>query len=91
MMTLPNVTTGKIVDENGMMTKEFQDFLVHLMLYLQTNLSNEGSISPPLTNAQIAVLTKALNGTLVYNSDTKKLMGKQGGVGITGGSFVNLV
>lgn len=83
--TIPNVPEGKIVDKEGVMTDGFKSFLVQLILYLQTNISNEGVVNPPLSTAQIALLTKALNGTIVYNSTTNKLMGK------VAGTFTNII
>jgi len=83
--TIPNVPTGKIVNSDGTMTAEFLSFLMQLNLYMQTNLSNEGLVAPPLSSADIALLTDALDGTIVYNSTTDKLMGKEGG------TFTNLI
>lgn len=83
--TIPNVPEGKIVNEDGTISELFKLFLVQLINYMQTNLSNEGLVNPPLTTAEIALLTNALNGTIVYNSTTNKLMGKENG------TFTNII
>jgi len=92
--TIPNVPPGRIADENGNMTADFESFLIQLISYLQTNLSNEGLVPPALSTAQIGLLTGVLNGSIVYNYTTGKLMGKEGGTfqpGYTDGTFTNLI
>lgn len=83
--TLPNVPEGKVLNDDGTLSGEFMSFIIQLMLYMQTNLSNEGLVAPALSSSQINLLTNALDGTIVYNSTTNKLMGKEGG------TFTNLI
>lgn len=75
-MNIPfiDLAGSQFVEYDGRLSPVSLNFLMQLLLQLQENLSNEGFIIPSQTAAKIANLTNSTNGTLIYNSDTNKLM-----------------
>ncbi len=84
-MDFPTVPTGKVLKEGGFIADEWRIFFDQMWTFFQINLSAEGVVLPSLTTAQIALLTTAQNGTMVYNSTPDKGMIRESG------TFVNLV
>lgn len=89
-MKIPNFSYAKIIDTTkekfGFPTDDFYYFLQQFMTVLQQNAGTEGlvaptlssasaSITPPTAGGQItAIGSKSVNGTLLYDSNTDKLM-----------------
>lgn len=68
-MNVPNFVNGQFVDENGMLTPEWNNVLNQLLTQAQLNLGPEGYVVPQLTTVQIAQLTKPQSiGAMVYDS-----------------------
>lgn len=84
---IPNLPTGRIVDDNGNTSDEEQTFRQTLITSLQDNFGNEGCVVPSQTSANITkiqnhtVIDQATGltvytcqgGTMIYDSDTDEL------------------
>lgn len=80
---IPNLPTGRIVDENGNTSDEEQTFRQTLITSLQDNFGNEGCVVPSQTSANITkiqdhtIIDQATGltvytcqfGTLIFNNE----------------------
>lgn len=69
-MIVPNYIEMPFVDKNGHLTDVWRNILMQLLQQMQQNLSNTGFVIPSQSTANIALLTNAVNGTMLYNSTT---------------------
>ncbi len=79
-MNIPSFVNDKVVDENGYWTPQWQNVILQLMQLMQQNLSDEGFVMPSQSTANINLLTKSSNGTVLYDSTTDEFKGRVGGV-----------
>lgn len=68
-MIIPNTVNGKLVDDDGNITPEWELFFSQLINVLQTNLSNEGYVLPMQSTTDIAKLSDVTKskGALIYD------------------------
>lgn len=71
-MIIPNTVNGKLVDDDGNMTPEWELFFSQLINVLQSNLSNEGYVLPMQSTTDIAKLSDVdkSKGALIYDLTT---------------------
>lgn len=80
-MKIPNFIDAQFVDKNtGNLTTTWRFLLNQLFTELQQNVSEEGFVVPKLSTTDIAKLTKAVDGTLIYDNTTNVLMIRKSGV-----------
>lgn len=88
-MLVPNYVHNKLVDENGIITEQWEMLISQLLYQLNRNFSNEGLV-PPAQNADnidiISASERVQEGTLLWNSTTKKLQ-----VRLDDGTFHNVL
>ena len=78
-MNIPNYLDHQVVDKDGYFTEPWKHIMNQLFNELQTRMSNEGHIAPSITATTLAELQgkpdiDELEGGLLYNSDTDKLI-----------------
>ena len=78
-MILPTLPLGEVVNKEGMLTPDWNQFFTQLLLYMNSNLSSEGFVQPSQPTTNIAQLTNANNGTIIYDSTTDQFKGKIAG------------
>lgn len=69
-MNVPNFVYERVVDEKGFLTSAWQKWFNQLINELNQNFGQEGVVMPSQSTANIALLTNALKGTMVYDSTT---------------------
>jgi hypothetical protein len=64
----------QLVDQNGVMTSEWSNFMTQLVTELQLNLNNEGYKLPSQSTVNINDLTDAdkSTGAMIYDADTNE-------------------
>ena len=68
-MNVPTFVQEKFVDENGYMTKPWQNLFQQLLQVMQQSLSDEGFAIPPQSSSNMTIiLPGAMNGTLLFNT-----------------------
>ena len=67
-MNVPNFIYERVVDEKGYFTAAWQKWFNQLINEMNANIGQEGLVMPSLTTTQIALLTSAQNGTMVYDA-----------------------
>jgi hypothetical protein len=84
-MNVPNYTHSQVVDKQGFFTQPWELIMTQLLNQLQQNFSPEGlvpanlssansSVTPPAAGGQLAqIQVEALDGTIVYDSNTDQL------------------
>jgi subtilase family serine protease len=77
---IPNFVYDKVVDERGILTPNWLGFFNQLIEQLQNTIGQEGIVPPSLSQDNINLLTKAPNGTIVYNLDTNSAQVKNNGI-----------
>lgn len=84
---IPNIPSGKVVDENGFASDDEQTFRRVLITSLQNNFGSEGCVVPSQTTANITsiqnntyvepatgnIIYTCQGGTLIYDTDTNQL------------------
>lgn len=84
---IPNIPSGKVVDENGFASDDEQTFRRVLITSLQNNFGPEGCVVPSQTTAKILTIQNntyvepatgntiytCQGGTLIYDTDTNQL------------------
>jgi len=74
-MRIPNFIDTTFVSDDGKLTDTWRNILSQLFTELQKNTSVEGLVMPSQTDANIVSLgPNVANGSMLYNSDTKKPM-----------------
>lgn len=84
-MNVPSLPQERMVDENGMLTKAWQNYFEQQQQNMQQCLSNEGFVPPSQTNANMIIIQNgvdengnqvALPATLIF--DTSAVNGGSG-------------
>ena len=84
---IPNIPSGKVVDENGFASDDEQTFRRVLITSLQNNFGSEGCVVPSQTTDNITSIQNntyvepatgntiytCQGGTLIYDTDTDQL------------------
>jgi hypothetical protein len=67
-MNVPNFIYERVVDDKGFLTAAWQKFFNQLINEMNQNLGEEGLVMPSQPTTNIALLTNALNGAMVYDA-----------------------